>query len=268
MDLEGNAGEDAWSDLPLMSPQWPDWDQGHVYCLTIVDPTNGCKARDIVIKLGSGWLVTAHGAPVPSLDLVWENPALVSGHAATPYVILCTLVETLLREYAALLTDVGHSLTLTEQITDEQSLKVRVKTLLDHRRLVRLLHRTLSRQQSLLVELAGHETPAVESACRHRLLRAVARTAALSEEAATYRDIMSDHLQDNQAHMSAPKGEMTRILAYFTAIFMPLTLITGIYGMNFRQMPGLDHPYGFWITIAFMLVIAAAMFWWFRREEW
>jgi magnesium transporter len=49
---------------------------------------------------------------------------------------------------------------------------------------------------------------------------------------------------------------------------MPLTLISGIYGMNFRYMPELDWRYGYFAVIGVMLVIALWMVWFFRRREW
>jgi Mg2+ and Co2+ transporter CorA len=53
-------------------------------------------------------------------------------------------------------------------------------------------------------------------------------------------------------------------LTVLSAIFMPLTLIAGIYGMNFDVMPGLRHPLGYFITLGVMALIAAALIWYFR----
>lgn len=62
-----------------------------------------------------------------------------------------------------------------------------------------------------------------------------------------------------QLHFSAMShrtNQVVKILTVITAIFAPLTLITGIFGMNFDVIPGLHHPLAFWITIAGMLGIA------------
>jgi len=52
-----------------------------------------------------------------------------------------------------------------------------------------------------------------------------------------------------------------------TAIFLPLTLITGIFGMNFEAIPGQHSPLGFWITMAAMVVIAVALLVFFRTRR-
>jgi magnesium transporter len=65
-----------------------------------------------------------------------------------------------------------------------------------------------------------------------------------------------------QLHFSATAfrtAEIMRVLTVLTAIFMPLTLITGIFGMNFQAMPLIDSPRGFWITMAVMVLIGVVM---------
>ena len=69
----------------------------------------------------------------------------------------------------------------------------------------------------------------------------------------------------SMAHRST---EIMRVLTVLTAIFMPLTLITGIFGMNFEFIPGLHTRNGFWWAIGFMLFVAASMWLWFRSRRW
>jgi magnesium transporter len=74
-----------------------------------------------------------------------------------------------------------------------------------------------------------------------------------------------------QLHFSATahrSTEIMRVLTIVTAIFMPLTLISGIFGMNFKHMPMLEMQYGFWYTVAGMTLIALVMYGWFRVRRW
>jgi magnesium transporter len=59
-----------------------------------------------------------------------------------------------------------------------------------------------------------------------------------------------------------------RILTVITAIFVPLTFIAGIYGMNFEYMPELGFAYSYFIVIGIMLVMAATMLGLFRYKRW
>jgi magnesium transporter len=59
-----------------------------------------------------------------------------------------------------------------------------------------------------------------------------------------------------------------QILAVLSAIFLPLNLIAGIFGMNFEFIPLLKNPWGAAITIGFMLVVSITLLWWFRKKKW
>ena len=63
-------------------------------------------------------------------------------------------------------------------------------------------------------------------------------------------------------------NEVMKILSIAATIVMPLTFITGIYGMNFRHMPGLDNVWGFWITMLSMGFLVLLMLVFFKRRQW
>ncbi len=63
-------------------------------------------------------------------------------------------------------------------------------------------------------------------------------------------------------------NEIVRVLTIFSVFFMPLTFIVGIYGMNFRYMPELTWQAGYPAVMAVMALIAAALYFWFRKKGW
>ncbi len=62
-------------------------------------------------------------------------------------------------------------------------------------------------------------------------------------------------------------NESMKILTAITTIFLPLTLITGIYGMNFKYMPEINHPYGYYFTLIAMLLIGSILFYIFKKKR-
>lgn len=72
-------------------------------------------------------------------------------------------------------------------------------------------------------------------------------------------------------HDRALSMELNLLIKRLTAISIILaviTIVTGIYGMNFRYLPLADHPYGFWIINGIMVALYAGMWWWFKRIGW
>ena len=86
----------------------------------------------------------------------------------------------------------------------------------------------------------------------------------------------ADEIQDNVNNLltvqlniaSHRTNEVMRVLTVFSAFFLPLTFIVGIYGMNFRRMPELEWQFGYPLTLALMAAVCLAIFLWFRRRGW
>ena len=95
----------------------------------------------------------------------------------------------------------------------------------------------------------------------NRLSRLHTNAASLREHTMQVRDLYRAHLEEKQ------NGIMT-ILTVVTTIFMPLTLIVGWYGMNFRYMPELEWPGSYPVVIAVCLLIAVGCIVWFKKKKW
>jgi magnesium transporter len=78
---------------------------------------------------------------------------------------------------------------------------------------------------------------------------------------------LESSVQIHFAAMAHRTSEIMRTLTVITALFMPLTLLTGIFGMNFVKMPLLAHESGFWIAIGIMVAIAVMLFVIFRSQR-
>ncbi|MDE2366286.1 MAG: magnesium/cobalt transporter CorA [Betaproteobacteria bacterium] len=88
------------------------------------------------------------------------------------------------------------------------------------------------------------------------------------ESVESLRDLTSGMLDIYLSSISYRISTVMKVLTVITTIFMPLTLIAGIYGMNFRYLPGLDWDWGFFIVLGVMISISAGMLVLFRRKKW
>ena len=82
------------------------------------------------------------------------------------------------------------------------------------------------------------------------------------------RDVI-EHLQEEyQAQLSIQQNDLMKLFTVVTVIFLPLTLLTGWYGMNFSCMPELNWEYGYLVIIVVSIVVLVALILFFRRKKW
>jgi magnesium transporter len=84
----------------------------------------------------------------------------------------------------------------------------------------------------------------------------------------TFRDLLSGMLDIYLSSASMRLNEVMKVLTIIATIFMPLTFLAGVYGMNFKYMPELEWPWGYFAVLAVMLAIALGMVRFFRRKKW
>ncbi len=84
----------------------------------------------------------------------------------------------------------------------------------------------------------------------------------------TFRDMLSGMLDIYLSSISNRMNEVMKVLTIIATIFIPLTFIAGIYGMNFKFMPELEWHWGYFIILGVMIVVAVWMLIFFKRKKW
>jgi len=86
----------------------------------------------------------------------------------------------------------------------------------------------------------------------------------------TFEEVMDDsnNLMNMYLSVNAQKtNDVMKLLTIFSAFFLPLTFIAGIYGMNFKYMPELEGKYAYFIILGLMTLLSIIIFYWFRRKK-
>jgi magnesium transporter len=89
-----------------------------------------------------------------------------------------------------------------------------------------------------------------------------------AETVESYREIIAGVLEVNLSFVSYRMNEIMKVLTIISTIFIPLTFIVGVYGMNFRFMPELESPLGYPIAWAIMIAIGGGMLAFFKKRKW
>ena len=63
-------------------------------------------------------------------------------------------------------------------------------------------------------------------------------------------------------------NQIMKVLTIISTIFIPLTFIVGVYGMNFSHMPELEWRYGYFVVWGIILVVGVSLVWYFKRKKW
>ena len=88
------------------------------------------------------------------------------------------------------------------------------------------------------------------------------------DTAETYRDILSGMVDLYLSSISNRMNEVMKVLTIIATIFIPLTFVAGIYGMNFQHMPELNWPWAYPAVWVIMLAVALGMVIYFKRKRW
>jgi magnesium transporter len=83
-----------------------------------------------------------------------------------------------------------------------------------------------------------------------------------------YRDIMISMQDIYLNNVNLRLNEVMKVMTIVTCLLAPATVIGGIFGMNFDQIPYLHNEYGFWIAVSLMLLIPIGMIWIFKKRGW
>jgi magnesium transporter len=84
----------------------------------------------------------------------------------------------------------------------------------------------------------------------------------------TFRDMVSGMIDIYLSSLSYKMNEIMKVLTLIATIFIPLTFVAGVYGMNFDYMPELRHPYGYFIVWGVMIGVVIVMLVYFRKRQW
>jgi magnesium transporter len=214
-------------------------------------------------------LITHHYEPLPCVDSVW---AYASRHAGCvgrgPDYLFHLILDAMVDEYAPVVERIAGRLDRIEARMFEQTNHGHLTQLLRAKRRISFLRKTLILEREVLARLMRGEFALVEQreiAYYRNVYDHLVRYTELIENA---REMVSDLMQTHLAAASNRLNEVMKLLTMFSAIILPMSLIAGIYGMNFKTLPELEWPYGYPFALGLMLLTGLIGFIFFRWKRW
>lgn len=221
--------------------------------------------RKIALFLRADLAITIHRVDMPLMRSLRER---FGGNGpestCTPLELLTELVRGALASYDKPLEAAEESVDLFgEDLIERPASTPPLPKIYLLKRRVSVVKRMLWQTQSVVHALTptGERTQPVYQDLRENATGAFFRADELLEEV---NNLLGIHV----ALASHRTNEVMRILTGFSAIFLPLTFIVGVYGMNFDWMPELRERWGYPAVLGFMALVSLAIFIWFRRRGW
>ncbi|MEZ4586172.1 MAG: CorA family divalent cation transporter [Gemmatimonadales bacterium] len=256
---------------PWHPPKFERFDDTTFVIVRAIDPEAGPRAvsvqeltRKIALFVQPELVLSIHRVAMPVLAEVEQRARALCADEQPALAVLAGVINTTLDSYAPLLDRAEAALDEFEDalFSARRQPPPLVELYLLKRR-VTIMSRLIRQTNTVIQRLAPQSE------------RAAPVVHDLRENAESYY-FYADHLLESINNLlgihvalaSQRTNEVMRVLTVFSAFFLPLTFIVGVYGMNFRHMPELESIWAYPAVMLLMAAISGLIAWWFRRRGW
>lgn len=273
------AIEDVWNDVGLPKVEdFGDFVQIIVHGIRDDDQLSKdipVELAELDLLIGKNFLVThAHDekvcavAPVQA-ELARNPKALKKGPAWVAHAIMDRLVD----EYLPVIDRFDEKIEGIEtKILGEEGQSAEDESVIPEiiriKRSLQMLRRTTIYQREILLRLSRAEFDEIPRELVPFYRDVYDHYARVTELVDSYRELVTSLLE---AHLSMQSNRMNVVMKRLTimsTIMLPLSVIAGVYGMNFEKMPELHWTYGYPFALGLMVTVAVAIIMWFRAKRW
>ncbi len=228
------------------------------------------RTQEVDFFLGPHYLVTFHNGMSRSIGRIGEicsrnERVLGEGPAA----LLHRIVDTMVDNYRPEVDKLADRLDALEKEVFQRPKESIVKRILDFKRDIASLRRVVQPQRDAVGRLARREFTQISEPISYKFRDVHDHLVRLADEAMFFQDRISSLLDAHLSNVSNQLNGIMKVLTIISTIFMPLTVLTGLYGMNvgLPHLPG-GNAAQFWWILAIMVSVAVVMLYFFRTKRW
>lgn len=228
------------------------------------------RTQDVDFFLGAQFLVTVHPGVSRSLGKVGGACARDSRILGDgPGMLLYRIVDTMVDNYRPEVDKLGRRLDELEEEVFVRPNPQLSRRILNFKKDIASLRRVVMPQRDAVGRLARREFSLISEPLAYGFRDVHDHLVRLSDEAMFFQDRISSILDAHLAAVSNQLNQVMKVLTIIATLFMPLTVFTGMYGMNvpLPHLPGGDTAQ-FWWVLGIMLAISGGMVFYFRRKRW
>ena len=254
---------------PHYRPGMAQYEDYAFLTLRCVQPHQRSLTGALNVFLGPRFIVTVHHEELEFVNQLWQqyrqDPQLFTKGVDF---ILYSLLEPLTETFFTFFDRTEARIEYLEEEVFRQPTRRILNQVFTMRRQAIKLRKILGAQRDIINLLAYPEFKLVKEENRVFFLDIYNEMLRLIDQVETFHDLASSTVEIYLSLTSNRLNEIMKVLTVITTIMMPLTLIAGIYGMNFHYMPELEWRYGYFVVLGVMALLAGVMLFFFRRKGW
>ena len=223
----------------------------------------------VAIFVADRFLITRHSNKSLSTDALWRkvssNNKIWNQGTQT---LALDLVRLIVDRYLDVLLKLEPRLDELEDEIQANPKDTLLHELSDYRSRLKKMRRYLTYQVQLFGELKGSTDYPIEKSLEHDIIDIYERLERASSLANLYSELATDLIDSYISLASHHLNNIMKILTVVTVVFVPLTFMAGIYGMNFEHMPELHYEHGYYFLLSMMILLAVILLFVFRKVKW
>jgi len=222
---------------------------------------------NLILHLTSTFCFTASSDSIPVLLEFMESSKKSLRYAKTPCFMVFLILDIVINDYAKMLYHF-------DVISDQMDLRVRKSHKNIYNEVIRIkqqlmkIKRSLIALREILLRISSRKISVVSKECRVSLSHLANHSHLVVHEVDSVRDILNSLLDQIENNLMQSMTQTMRILTALSMVFLPLTLIAGIYGMNFHWIPELSWSYGYFYALGLMITCASIILYIFKKMKW
>ena len=257
----------------VQRPKIEDYDTYLFIVLRMLRPTGtgGFTSEQLSIILGPGHLFTfQEGLQGDVFDAVRERirngKGKIRGMGAD--YLAYSLIDAIVDSYFSVLEELGERIVNLEEELTASPDRSTLHEINEIKKEIIFLRKSVWPLREAVSFLERGDSQILSDATRVYFRDVYDHTIQVIDTVETYRDLLSGMFDLYLSSISNRTNEIMKFLTVIGTIFMPLTFLVGVYGMNFKHLPELEWRNGYFILWGFMLTMAVAMIIYFRRKRW
>jgi magnesium transporter len=238
--------------------------------LTYNNESNSIQSEQVSLVLGQNFVISFQEAVGDVFEQIRDRIRNAKGKIRKMSVdyLAYTLIDAIVDNYFLILEKMGEQIeSMEEELITKPSDKI-VRMIHSLKRELIFLRKSVWPLRELINSLQKTESSLITYSTEPYLRDVYDHTIQVIDTVESFRDMVSGMLDIYLSSISNRMNAVMKVLTIIATIFIPLTFIAGIYGMNFKYMPELGWKWGYFIVLIVMAAVGVSMLIYFKRKKW